>query len=227
MTVTNTFTFSNSKLYYGKFKVSAAANQEAGAYIQRDSFYEHGCYTIENQHPTLQGVQRAHLAHVITGGSCVQVYEWGPTELITDEDVDGLLQTISNTGATSERLENELRISYAYTGADEPWQNWQNNWGLKTSVSRLEAGADGLSFFCIVHIEDDIESWTRHIGDIGAGQTFSFERPICGECYIIFGQPVTVNGTEVEPYVVKRIASEQISIVNSTEEPCRMLRFYK
>jgi hypothetical protein len=227
MSIENTFTFSEPVLYYEKFRVSTALNQEAGSYYQRDTLAEHGVYSADNQHPTIEGVQRANLVHAITGGTAIQRYQWDEETFISDEDVDSFIGLIADTGASHERTDVTVTLAYTYEGADQPWKDWQAAWGLKSAISRLEAGEGGLSFVCVTHAQDDVQDWTRQHGDIEAGGSFTFEKPVCEECYLLFSQPVTLDGTAIEANKIYKVASEQISIVNPTEEPCKMLRFYK
>jgi|11BtaG_2_1085332.scaffolds.fasta_scaffold16825_3 hypothetical protein len=228
MAIENTFTFSVPVTYYGKFRVSTALNQEAGSYYQRDTLADHGVYSADNQHPSIDGVQRANLVHAITGGTAIQKYQWDEETIISEEDVSSFIDLIADTGASHERTdEATVTLRYTYQGDDQPWKNWQAAWGLKSAISRLEAGEGGLSFVCVTHVQDDVQDWIRQHGDVAAGGSFTFEKPVCEECYLLFSQPVTLGGTAIEANKIYKVASEQISIVNPTEEPCKMLRFYK
>lgn len=227
MSIENTFTFSEPVLYYGKFRVSTALNQEAGSYYQRDTLADHGVYSADNQHPTIEGVQRANLVHAITGGTAIQKYQWDEETIISNEDVDSFIGLIADTGASHERADATVTLTYTYEGADQPWKDWQAAWGLKSAISRLEAGEGGLSFVCVTHAQDDVQDWTRQHGDIEAGGSFAFEKPVCEECYLLFSQPVTLDGNVIAPNKIYKVTSGQISIVNPTEEPCKVLRFYK
>jgi len=121
------------------------------------------------------------------------------------------------------------KFSYTYTknSVIEPWKDWQFKYGLKSNASKMEAGPGGFSFFCITHVDGNIEEWTREHGDIAPNNYLSIVRPDCEECYILFSEDVINDNGLLNAYNVYKLNSQVTNIQNKSDETCKVLRIYK
>jgi len=229
MTVESTFVFESTKRYFDKFAVAVAKNQTPGSFMSRSTLDEHNVYDINQNHPTLNNVQKTIGIHVITSGSVINTWSW--EEPIPQEDFIAFKNYIeeSNQGGTYDfTLEpNKFSVHYKKDSVITPWKEWQFKYGLKSESSRMEAGPEGFSFFCLTHVDGKIESWTREHGDISPNSSFELIKPDSEECYILFSEDVLNENGILKAYQVYKLTSSTTNIQNTSQENCKMLRIYK
>ena len=230
MSFFNNFTFSDTKTYFGKFKVGTSLNQPTGKYMERFTLDEHGVYNIDHDHATLNNVHKTNGVHVITKGTVLNTFTWDSGD-ISDSEVTAYKNLINqeHQGGTCSFTSgtNSLTLSYTKNEVITPWKDWQFKYGLKSKGSKMESGSDDFSFFCLTHINDDVEDWTREHGDIAANSSFTVTKPTSSECYVLFSENVSNSNGTLDAYRVYKLTSASTVVTNSTSEVCKMIRLYK
>lgn len=180
MSIESNFVFSERKTYFNKFSVAVANDQPIGSYMQRTSLSDHSVYSIENDHPTLNNVQRTSGVHVITKGTVINEYNWNTGITLDDlEAFKNYLETNSQGGTAEFTItNNSFQYKYFKDSIITPWQDWQFKYGLKAEFSKMISASDDFSFFCITHINDDVDDWTREHGDVAGNESFTITRQI-------------------------------------------------
>lgn len=230
MSFFNNFDFTNAKSYFGKFKIATSLNQPTGRYMERFTLNEHGVYNIDHDHSTLSNVQKTNGVHVVTKGTVLNKFTWDSGD-ISDSEVTAYKNYVNqeHQGGTHSFSSSTNSLTYSYTkdSVITPWKDWQFKYGLKSKEARMESGSDDFSFFCITHINDDVEDWTRKQGDIAANSSFTVTKPTSSECYILFSEAVTSGSNTLEAYRVYELNSSTLNVTNNSSSTCKILRLHK
>lgn len=226
MTGSTNMDFTISGYYDKKLFMSAAVNQPAGRYMERDTVtsINHNNDEIV-RHPTIDGLIRSGESQLLTEGSIT--IEFNLVDGFTAqqranfetwlESNDEGMRDITGGTLTHDSENNKLVVTYTCEFGNTNWRQLPIKWIPESSTARLTLGANS-SLACFLRIDDDPDAWTVRVKDIPSGATSTIDK--AGEtCYVAFSTDVTKDGTALTAYKFYKMTSSSfdVSAANDTK----------
>jgi len=157
-------------------------------------------------------------------------FEWTDDDGITQDDLDvykKYLQDQKETWTWTEDFSNKTaKAEYTYAGENNDWGEFPFKYFLDTSTIKMVAETDNTKLLCIIKNDADTNYNIRQ-RDIPAGSTITINKPDSSVCYVLFSQPVEINGSAFDKYTQKKLTSASVNVKNTGEIPCKVLQYYR
>tara|TARA_Y100000816_G_scaffold40654_1_gene25515 strand:+ start:1798 stop:2496 length:699 start_codon:yes stop_codon:yes gene_type:complete len=175
-------------------------------------------------------IKQNSMNYVLYEGKVSITFEWTDDDGITEDDLNvyqKYLEDQSETWTwTADFANKTAKAEATYLGENNDWGEFPFKYFLDTSTIKMVAEENNTKLLCIIKSNADTD-YTIRQRDIPIGETITIDKPTSSICYVLFSQPVEINGSAFDKYTQKKLTSSSVSAKNTGTIPCKVLQYYR
>ena len=175
-------------------------------------------------------IKQNSMNYVLYEGKVSITFEWTDDDGITEDDLNvyqKYLEDQSETWTwTADFVNKTAKVECTYLGENNAWGEFPFKYFLDTSTIKMVAEENNTKLLCIIKSNADTD-YTIRQRDIPIGETITIDKPTSSICYVLFSQPVEINGSAFDKYTQKKLTSSSVSAKNTGTIPCKVLQYYR